>query len=56
MKGRILYGLAVEMKKVPKEAAVEESDDSKAVEVSEAFRTKGSKEGVRMQQATKGRG
>jgi hypothetical protein len=56
MKGRNLYGLAVEMKKVPKEVVVEGSGDSKAVEVSEAFRTKDSKEGVRMQQAASGKG
>lgn len=55
MKERILYGLAVEMKKAPKEVVVEESDDSKAVEVSEAFRTKDNKEGVRMQQAARGK-
>lgn len=55
MKGRILYGLAAEMTMAPKEVVVEERGDNKAVGLSEVFRTRGSKGGVRMQPEAKGR-
>jgi hypothetical protein len=56
MKGKTLYGLAVEMMKVPKEVVVEQSGDSKAVEAAEDFRTKGSKVDVRRQRAARQKG
>jgi hypothetical protein len=56
MKGKILCSLGVEMKKVPKEVIVEQNDDSKVVVVAEAFRTKGNKLDVRMQQEAREKG
>jgi hypothetical protein len=56
MKGKTLYGLAVEKRKAPKEVVVGQRGDSKAVEVAEAFKTRGSQVDVRRQQATKGKG
>jgi len=55
-KGKILCSLSVEKKKVPKEVIVEQNDDSKVVVVAEAFKTKGNKLDVRMQQETKEKG
>jgi len=55
-KGKILCSLSVEKKKVPKEVIVEENDDSKVVVVAEAFKTKGNKLDVKMQQETKEKG
>lgn len=55
-KGKILFSLSVEKKKVPKEVIVEQNDDSKVVVVAEVFKTKGNKLDVRMRQATKEKG
>lgn len=56
MKGKILFSLSVGMKKVPKEVIAEQNDDSKVVVVAEAFKTKGNKLDVRMQQEAREKG